>query len=227
MIFNTIKWASLPLIIGQYWSMRTKEDKVADGDGGEQGPGVLWMLMEMTTPGLASARQIKLQVLTSPWALGIREWKARIDQLHFDMPWLVQWPGMSKTRSQQILPSNIPGLTSPKPIFYLRFPGSFWAIPYHCCPRRFWAAFLWVTFLFVPTFWPLLPPVPSQHGQSYLFSWQPFLLLVFFPWECRCPTSFILPTHWPLILYWSIKIYWGQGASAFGHVDSWFWEELN
>jgi hypothetical protein len=62
-------------------------------------------------------------------------------QLNFDMPWLDLWLDTSKTpRRQQTLPSGIPGLTPPTSIFYLYFPGSFWAVPYLCCLRPPWAA---------------------------------------------------------------------------------------
>lgn len=99
-------------------------------------------------------------------------------QLNLDTSWLAQWWGTSKTPSSyEICPSGIPGLIPLKSIFYLCFPGSFWVAPSLCCPRCFWAGLLGATFLLVPTFWLLLPPVPSQCGPSNPFSWQPFLLL--------------------------------------------------
>ena len=136
----------------------------------------------------------------------IFKWKTHTHtSLILIMPWPAQWLGTSKApHSQQTLPSGIPDLTSPKSVFYLCCPGSFWAtLPLSCCPRCFWTV-LQGPLSFSPTFQPLLPPAPAQHGPSYP-SHGRHLLPLLFPWEPRSPTSVILLSQWPLVLYWSIK----------------------
>lgn len=85
--------------------------------------------------------------------LWIFKWKTHTHtSLILIMPWPAQWLGTSKApHSQQTLPSGIPDLTSPKSVFYLCCPGSFWSPLVFAAQNAFGKPF-WGPSSFSPTF---------------------------------------------------------------------------
>ena len=106
-------------------------------------------------------------------------------------------------------------------MFYLWCPGSFWVVPYLCCPRCFWWA-LWglLSFLYLHFSHYSLLFLPGVVLPIPFFSQRFFLLPVFLSQKPRSAASLFLPSHQSLAFYWWIKTNWRQGSSAFEHTDS-------